>query len=222
MNQKWIDISFWQGSIDWAALKKDCDGVVIKACEGSWVDKKFAEYRKAARAVKLPVQYYAFYRPWMTGAKQAALFWKLIMDDPGDLPPVIDLEAGVPEASPVGVSASALSMARDLTILGSGRKPWIYTAKWFMDRLLQGCWTAGSRERRVGWMKDYELWLAAYPWERRKDFVQNYSVYENLAFSMPKPAPIYPFQKLAAWQFTGHGRVDGIRGDADINVFYKE
>jgi GH25 family lysozyme M1 (1,4-beta-N-acetylmuramidase) len=220
--QKWIDISFWQGTIDWDLLKKDADGVIIKVIEGNWVDKKFKEYHREARRVGLKVQYYAFYRPWIAGEKQAELFVDLTKQDPGDLPLVIDWEAGIPEANAYAVSMSAKKMAETITILSGGTKPWIYTAKWFIDRVLSGCWTTGQRERRLGWAREYPaLWKAEYPWERRKDFVQNYLVYENLAFNpASKPKPCWPWTEVKAWQFTGHGRVDGIRGDADINVYY--
>jgi GH25 family lysozyme M1 (1,4-beta-N-acetylmuramidase) len=218
--QKWIDISFWQGDINWPMLAKEVDGVCIKACEGSWVDTRFQEYRKAARKVGLRVQYYAFYRPWIMGAKQAQLYWDLIKNDPGDLPPVLDLEAGVPEANPATVSSSMQKMAMDMTTL-SGKVPWIYTAKWFVDRLLTGCWLPKWKEQRVGWMRNYPLFMAMYPWEKRKDFVQNFLTYKALAENpTSKPAPCFPWTSLTAWQWTGHGRVGGTRGDVDMDLYY--
>jgi lysozyme len=219
--EMWVDISWWQGNIDWLALKNEVAGVIIKASEANFKDKKFDEYRKAARRVGLKIQYYHFYREWVQGGVQALYFWSLIKDDPGDLPPVLDLES-IGTAAPANVASSARAFVQTLQI-ASGKKPWIYTGAGFMQKLLAGCWTSSSRERRVGWMRDYPLWLAQYRWGYAKDFITNYLYYEALALNLAsKPKAPFPWLDVAAWQWTGNGRVLGIHTSADVNTYYIE
>jgi lysozyme len=218
--EKWADISWWQQKIDWLRLKDDVDGVCIKVIEGNWQDQLWRQYLAAARKVGLKVQYYGFYRQWITGQKQAELLWSLIKDDPGDLPPVIDAEAGIPEASPANVASSLKKYAEVMKALDK-RKPWIYTGKGFMLKLLGGCWLPSSREARVGWMREYPLFLAQYRWANQKNFVRDYLIYEALALNpSSKPKPIFPWNDVTAWQFTGNGRLDGISTSADVDIYY--
>jgi hypothetical protein len=68
-------------------------------------------------------------------------------------------------------------------------------------------------------MKDYPLWIAEYPWDKRKDFIQNFSLYNQLAVSGEYfPKAMFPWSQVEMWQWTGHGRVVGLNGDVDMNV----
>jgi lysozyme len=219
--EKWVDVSFWQGKIDWPALAADAQGVCIKAGEANFFDRKFGEYTKAALAVGLPIHFYWFYRPYITGKKQADLFAEMIKGIPAAKPPVIDAEVMM-DASPANVASSIRSFAENMVINTGGQVPWIYTGAGFVKSLLAGCWLPRTREARLGWARHYPLWLAMYPWERLKTFVRDYSYFESLAMNpASKPAAPWPWTDLAAWQFTGHGRVDGITTDCDVNIHYR-
>jgi lysozyme len=88
-----IDVSHYQGSIDWQAVAADgIDFAYLKATEaGDWVDETFATNWDGARAAGLDVGAYHFFTFCRTGADQAANFLRVVPDD-GDLPPAVDLE----------------------------------------------------------------------------------------------------------------------------------
>lgn len=89
-----IDVSRHQGDIDWKRVAADdVSFAIIKATEGGdWVDPKFSENFREARAAGLKVGAYHFYRFNRTGAEQAQNFIKTVPRNRDMLPPVIDIE----------------------------------------------------------------------------------------------------------------------------------
>lgn len=97
-----VDISYWQGAIDWDKLASMVDFVIIRAQYGNdWYDPLCDEYRNAAEAqIANPNKrlkafgLYCFPKPrkaknWETTAKNFFLKWK---EKPGNIPPTFDLE----------------------------------------------------------------------------------------------------------------------------------
>jgi len=68
----------------------------------------------------------------------------------------------------------------------TGRKPIIYTAKWFTNYFTT---------QQIGWMGDYPLWVAHYPW---------------VVTSLTRPSIPPIWDKWTFWQFSadGNGRGD--------------
>ena len=68
-----VDISHWNGEVDFPALKASgIDFVILKATEDdSWVDPKFDTYWQQAYSVNLPIMTYHFFRSNVGGAAQA-------------------------------------------------------------------------------------------------------------------------------------------------------
>ena len=94
-----IDISRHQGIIDWEKLKSEhspeapISFVYIKASEGSdFKDSKFAENFKNARKHGFARGAYHYFSTTSSGATQANLFINTVKLQPGDLPPVLDIE----------------------------------------------------------------------------------------------------------------------------------
>ena len=89
-----IDISKYNGNIDWDALKaQGVDFVFIKATEGEkYVDPKFNENLNGALKAGIPVGAYHFFRFDRYGAKQAVHFIRNAQIDKLTLPLVIDVE----------------------------------------------------------------------------------------------------------------------------------
>jgi len=89
-----VDVSHWQGRIDWRAVRED--GVVfafIKATEGrDLVDPNFARNWGAARQAGVKRGAYHFYRPNVPASVQARHFLRTVSHGAGDLPPVLDVE----------------------------------------------------------------------------------------------------------------------------------
>jgi GH25 family lysozyme M1 (1,4-beta-N-acetylmuramidase) len=148
-----IDISNHQAGANLAAAKAAGAGFVFaKATEGlTYTDDHYADFRAKAKAAGLPFGAYHFARPQpgRTGAQEAAHFLSVHKQQPGDLPPVLDLED-------TKLSASAtVAFALDwLTVVqkATGVRPILYTYSAFASQHLG----SGSA------LAAYPLWLANY------------------------------------------------------------
>lgn len=90
-----IDVSHWQGPIDWAALR-DAHGLTwgaAKACEGSGVDAQFAGNWQRMRQAGLTRMAYCYGHPSQSAVDQARLLVHLADPMPGDVL-CLDLETG--------------------------------------------------------------------------------------------------------------------------------
>eukprot|EP01042_Synura_sphagnicola_P030441 gene30441-39226_t len=89
-----IDISRWQGEIDWASVKAaGTRFVYIKATEGGdHIDPAFLRNWEGARRAGIPRGAYHFVYWCRPAHEQAVWFKQHIPNDPEALPPVLDLE----------------------------------------------------------------------------------------------------------------------------------
>jgi lysozyme len=189
-----IDISRWQGEIDWASVKgAGTRFVYIKATEGGdHIDPAFLKNWEGARRAGIPRGAYHFVYWCRPAHEQAVWFKQHIPNDPDALPPVLDLEwNGHSKTCPKKVERSlALEKIRlMLTELEqlTGKKPVIYTDITFHKDILEGEFN------------DYPYWIRS---------------------TAAKPEVRYDNRPWAFWQFTTTGRIPGIRGDVDRNAFF--
>jgi lysozyme len=189
-----IDISRWQGEIDWASVKAaGTRFAYIKATEGGdHVDPAFQKNWEGARRAGVPRGAYHFVYWCRPAHEQAVWFKQQIPNDPDALPPVLDVEwNGHSKTCPKKVERSlALEKIRlMLTELEqlTGKKPVIYTDITFHKDVLEGEFN------------DYAYWIRS---------------------TAAKPEVRYKDRPWAFWQFTTTGRVPGIKGDVDRNAFY--
>lgn len=91
-----IDVSRYQGSIDWRGLThQGVDFAYIKATEGGDLrDSQFASNWRSAGAVGIARGAYHFFTLCRSGADQAANFLAAVPGDRDALPPAVDLEFG--------------------------------------------------------------------------------------------------------------------------------
>ncbi|MGE3765550.1 MAG: GH25 family lysozyme [Kofleriaceae bacterium] len=189
---KGIDVSYYQGNIDWTRVKND--GVkyaFIRVSDGlGTIDSKFETYWAQSRANGIIHGAYQFFRPNQDPIAQAELFLdklgNTIADD--DLPPVIDIEAAG-GLTPAQVAAKAKQWI-DHVEAALGVKPIIYTGFYFW-RDQVGAPAYGAQ---------HPLWHAQYT-------------------SAACPNISAPWTEWAFWQFTSSGSVDGIAGNVDVNRF---
>src|SRR5262245_36875474 len=89
-----IDVSYYQGTIDWGAVKADgIDFAFIRTTDGTgFEDPRYDENRAGARAAGVLRGTYQFFRPTDDPIAQADLLLARLGDDPDDLPPVLDVE----------------------------------------------------------------------------------------------------------------------------------
>jgi lysozyme len=146
-----IDVSHIQQTVDWNAVRQA--GKVfafIKATEGiTYTDPKFATNWSGAKAAGLLRGAYHFYETNDDPTAQADNFLSAVQLEPGDLPPVVDIER-----TKSGESASQivqdLQTWLDLVEQATGRVPIIYTSPGYWNSL------ATSAFGR------YPLWVAEY------------------------------------------------------------
>lgn len=150
-----IDVSRYQGYISWPAVKnmqvKDVQigFAFIKATEGlTNVDKNFKRNWAKAKEAGITRGAYHFFITTKSGKAQALNFIKNVQLEPGDLPPVLDIEHlyGVrPEVMRQQIKAWLQLIENSYKV-----KPIIYTYVDFYNRYL------GTE------FDEYPLWIAHY------------------------------------------------------------
>jgi lysozyme len=192
-----IDVSHWQGDIDWAKVK--AAGVkfaFIKASEfpdkktTMFVDNKFEINRKGAEANGIYWGAYHFFRTHIDSIIQAESFCKLVGSVPS-LPLVLDLEVAGSKGSKL--VRKVRSFVETITSI-TGRKPIIYTSGGFWRPYM-----TYEKLTDVDWAVEYPLWMARY--------------------TSQWPGTIYPWSAWDFWQYTDKGRVPGIKASVDLNWF---
>lgn len=185
-----IDVSHYQENIDWEMLRNaslnssPVSFVFIKATEGvSLMDENFNQNFYRARKNDLIRGAYHFFVPDMDARKQAQFFLKQVHLEPGDLPPVLDVEkAG--NLTDVQLK-KAVKTWLDVVEAEYKVKPIIYTGYKFKLRYLND-----------EIFNEYPYWIAHYYVEKLE--------YKG---------------KWNFWQHTDCGKVKGIRGNVDCNIF---
>jgi uncharacterized protein (TIGR03382 family) len=187
---KGIDVSYYQGTIDWKAVAGDgVEYAFIRVSDGTTtIDPKFETYWAASRANGILHGAYQFFRPNQDPIAQAnILLDKIGTPAPDDLPPVIDVEA-TGSLAPAEVAAKVKQWVDHVTA-ALGRAPIIYTGFYFWRDMVGAPDMTGS-----------PLWHAQYT-----------------TAACPNIAP--PWQKWSFWQYTSTGSVAGISGNVDTDRF---
>ena len=190
-----IDVSHWQGEIDWHAVKRDGTAFAwIKATEGGdHADKRFLDNWYGAKAAGVPRGAYHFYYFCRPVEEQVDWVQKTVPNDPTALPLVLDMEwnaysKNCRDRPPRARILQDMQYFLDEMEKYYGKRPVIYSSVDF------------HRDRLVDALKGEQFWLrsvASYP---------NH-IYTNR-------------DDWYFWQYTAEGRVSGVKGDVDRNVFF--
>lgn len=188
-----IDVSKYQGHIDWHEVRRSGAAFAfIKATEGGDVaDERFLQNWVGAVASGVPRGAYHYYYFCRTPEEQARWFISNVPRDARALPPVLDMEwTHRSKTCPIRPDPAHVR-----------------------DQMQRYLGVVGRYYGRtpviyttVDFYADNELWrVKGHPFWLR-------SVADH-------PSNTYPGQPWTFWQYTGTGRVPGIVGDTDINVF---
>lgn len=191
-----IDVSKWNGNIDWNAVKNSGIHYVIIRCgyrgssTGALIeDPKFRTNIKGATSAGLKVGVYFFTQAVneVEAVEEASMVLSLISGYTISYPVFLDVEPSGGRADSIGTDVrTAVCNAFCQTISNSGYAAGIYANKnWLNEKI-----NAGS----IG--SSYKVWLAQYV-----------------------AAPSYG-GRYQMWQYTSKGKVAGIQGDVDMNLSY--
>ena len=155
-----IDVSHWQGSVDWEVVSKQGEMFgYAKASEGAATgDQYFIDNWSAMKTAGLLRGAYHFFHPNADAAAQADNFLNRLSKAnggspllaPGDLPPTLDIEVtdGASAAALLAGASTWLNAVQTAT----GRQPIVYTYVTFWKQAL------GNPAD----LSDYPLWIAHY------------------------------------------------------------
>lgn len=192
-----LDVSRWQGSIDWDKVKANglVSGVMIRAMGNSkegkpskpYIDPYFARNYAECTARGIPVGGYYYTcatTPQQTAAELAALRAALA-DKNFQLPIAVDAEdPKLRGLTPAKLSARVAEAAAQLEAWGLYAMVYTYTN--FADTALD-----------MAALAAYDLWIADYRGTR-------------------------PTRKHGMWQYTSSGTIPGVSGPVDLSVAYKD
>ena len=186
-----IDVSYYQGKIDWEQVKDMHEDSVhisfafIKATEGLiQVDPYFQRNWREGPKAGIICGAYHYFRPEMNGKWQARFFLQNVRPEKGDLPMAVDVEE-LDGIAPEKMRMELTSYLKYITAK-TRTKPIIYSGiKFYQDYL-------------AGYFDGYALWLAHY--------------YEP-DLDVDKATP------WRFWQHNDKAKVNGINHTVDFDVF---
>lgn len=191
-----IDVSAWQGNIDFDKVKKaGYNYVILKAGgndDGYYIDSRFASnYAKAKKAgLKVGAYYFVDSNFCATNAKKIAdVFYNIVKNKTFDLPLFIDVET-TPTTAKATVT-NGINIFCDY-LRKKGYKTGVYASaiSGFVDRI-----------NINDLSKNIYKWVASYSY---------------------KPTNVGKNSTYCMWQKSDKGKVDGITGNVDINECYTD
>lgn len=184
-----IDVSAWQGDINWKKVKDDgVEAVILKAGgsdDGFYTDSKFEENYKGATSVGLKVGAYYFIGSKcvskIDGEADASRFLNILKGKKFNMPIYIDVESTSPEDKDRVTNAVSAFCT------------YLERAGWFVG--IYGSEVSTFRDRlNDAKLQSFAHWVACYGSEK----------------------PAIPY---VGWQYSSTGKVDGINGNVDMDEF---
>lgn len=219
-----VDISKWQENIDFTKLaaKLGANGfayirAVYGDVTGSGVpyvaqDARFLTYWPAAKAARLRRGVYAYYHQGVSAGDQLVALLRAADTDWGELPPAVDIEQPVKDASGNPI-VWTLTQNEDLQWFiwalakCSGMTPMIYTSVGYWNAYVlpsySGNPTPTSKDNT--WARNYPLWIA------------NWSVAAGSAPPLPQPWDKYAYHQYGKGKGADYGAESA---EIDLDIEY--
>ena len=196
MSIKGVDVSSYQGLIDWKKVKMNgIDLSILKVIRKDLKpDSQFERNWSECEKVGLPVQGVYNYS-YATTEMKARSDAKKVLEILGNRKPMVWLDVEDKCQMNLGYGLIAIINAYGKVITDAGLKFGVYTGQSFYNSYIKPC---GGIE--------YPLWIARYG--------------SNNGEMNTKYQP--KINGMVGWQYTSKGRINGIKGCVDLNVWYKE
>ena len=188
-----IDVSRYQGTIDWEQLVGKIGGAMLKTVStnksfgGIYIDPQFERNYAECKRLGIPVgaYYYTYAQDAATVQAELDKLQQALAGKTFTLPIAVDVEDN--KLKPLSADAlTDLVIAAADAIESWGLYAMVYTYTYYSQTEL-------SMDRLAA----YDLWIADYRSKR-------------------------PTRKHGMWQYTSTGRLDGIAGSVDISHAYKD
>ena len=206
-----MDVSRWQGSIDWDKVKASglVSGVMLKAVstnrklskrkDGLYIDPTFERNYAECKRVGLPVgvYYYTYATDKEMADAELALLKTALTGKTFELPISVDVEDNKIKK----LSTQALT---DLAAYALAT-----VEQWGFYALLYVGLNFAQTELYMGGaaLRKYDVWLARYP--------------SNKSETKPEDKPKTDFA-FGMWQYTSTASVPGVSGNVDLSHAYKD
>jgi len=190
------DVSFWKDTIDWKQVAAAGASFGIAKCTDGfgYVDSQWAANREGIKKAGLVRGGFHYFQATDDPVRQATDFIRVLQLEPGDFPPIIDVEEKADINYPDGVHN--LKTFVDTVEILSAMKPIIYTGISY--------WSEFHNFVPPLWCKEYPLWI-------------------SLPSDGDAPSQLAQgWNEWMLWQSSWTGRVPGIQngqGDVDMNWF---
>jgi lysozyme len=202
-----LDVSRWQGPVDWTQVAPRPVLVICRATEGvDYTDPNFGANWNGLQALNIRRGAYHYFHPEMDAAQQFANYQKSVTQvggfHPTDISPVLDVE-GLDAATPDQRkgAATAIRTWLDQAQVFSGKTPMIYTSKYQW-----GFVTDPGSGKTPAWSGNYPLWVAWLPDKPDKNSVP-------AASAIPTG-----WKQWAIWQYGNDGQITGVNALVDLNI----
>ena len=188
---RFIDVSSWQGKIDWAKVKASgIDGAIIRYADDDIIDNRFEENMKGAIAVGLHVGTYIYSRAKSTaeGERDAQRLYNACKPylDKIDMPMYIDLEQHGLEKY---ADTVAMAFLNKMASLGVKKRGVYANLNWWNNYL----------KKTKSDYRSNSFWVAQ--WEASK-------------------CGFKPAEDIGMWQYSSKGSVSGISERSDMDICY--
>lgn len=199
-----IDISKWQGDIDWDTLaqNKDLSFIIMRAASGTGMDSMFGSYVADCKRVGIPFGlYFASKAKTVEAAKEeAALAIELAKKHKPSYPIWYDVECDYQRKLGKDVVTQIVKTWLD-TVSAAGIRCGFYSNRDWLTNVFD-----------YAKLKGYPLWYAAYPSVAEKTLTE--AAKDNRSK--------LSFPEAVIWQWSSNGKVPGIVAPVDLNVCYAE
>lgn len=201
MSKKIIDVSSYQGNIDWEQVKASgVQGAILKVIRKDLTpDRQFERNWAGCEKINFPIKGVYNYSYALSVAKAITDAQKVIEILSGRKVKVwLDVEDASQKG--LGITLLKIIMAYQKEIEAAGMEFGVYTGLSFYNTNLK----AYANQLLC------DFWIARYPFNKTMDIAEN------------PPSNKKPMlkQTLEGWQYSSKGRVPGICGNVDMNLWY--
>ena len=189
----YIDVSRYQGTIDWEQVKNKVGGAMLKTVStnksfgGIYIDPTFERNYQECKRLGIPVgvYYYTYAQTPERVAEELAKLREALAGKTFELPIAVDVEDNKLKPLPADELTDLVISAAD-AIESWGLYAMVYTYTSY-----------ANTELNMDRLAAYDLWIADYRGKR-------------------------PTRKHGMWQYTSEGRLPGINANVDKNHVYKD